>query len=149
MWKTNLPSVGFEPTTSCIRGKRLTARPRGPHGRERTPRLILKHLESIVTSKKMWRVKIAPIGTRTRIVSLKSGALPACPFPAGTLIVCRAVYLFVHCAHFIALSNPFHYSISPQRHPPDTIWHREETLVFHNLLYFIVWNVKNCFVKLI
>ena len=32
----------FEPTTSCIRGKRLTARPRGPHSRERTtPRLIL------------------------------------------------------------------------------------------------------------
>ena len=29
-------------------GKRLTARPRGPHGRERTtPRLILKHIESI------------------------------------------------------------------------------------------------------
>ena len=26
-------------------------------------------------------------------------------------IVCRAVYLFVHCAHFIALSNPFHYNI--------------------------------------
>ena len=40
--KQILPSVGFEPTTSCIRGKRLTARPRGPHGRERTtPRLIL------------------------------------------------------------------------------------------------------------
>ena len=38
-------------------------------------------------------------------------ALPACPFPAGTLIVCRAVYLFVHCAHFIVLSNPFHYII--------------------------------------
>ena len=57
----------------------------------------------------MWRVKIAPIGTLTRIFSLESGALPACPFPAGTLIVCRAVYLFVHCAHFIALSNPFHY----------------------------------------
>ena len=43
-------------------------------------------------------------------VSLESGALPACPFPAGTLIVrvCRAVYLFVHCAHFIALSDPLH-----------------------------------------
>ena len=41
MWKQILPAVGFEPTTSCIRGKRLTARPRGPHGRERTtPRLI-------------------------------------------------------------------------------------------------------------
>ena len=53
---------------------------------------------------------IAPIRTRTRIVSLESGALPACLFPAGTLIVCRAVYLFVHCAHFIALSNPFHYN---------------------------------------
>ena len=40
--------MGFEPTTSCIRGKRLTARSRGPHGREQTtPRLILKHLESI------------------------------------------------------------------------------------------------------
>ena len=43
-----LPSVGFEPTTSCIRGKRLTARPQGPHGRERkTPKLIWKYLESI------------------------------------------------------------------------------------------------------
>ena len=39
--KQILPSVGFEPTTSCIRGKRLTAKPREPHGRERTtPRLI-------------------------------------------------------------------------------------------------------------
>ena len=36
-----VPSVGFEPKTSCIRGKRLTARPQGPHNRERTtPRLI-------------------------------------------------------------------------------------------------------------
>ena len=34
--KQILPSVGFEPSTFCIRGKRLTARPRGPHGRERT-----------------------------------------------------------------------------------------------------------------
>ena len=63
--KQILPWVGFEPTTSCIRGKRVTARPGGPHAREQTtPRLILKHLESI----------------------------------------------------------------SPQRHPPETIWHREETL---------------------
>ena len=39
--KQFLPSMGFEPMTSCIRGKRLTARPQGPHGRERTtPRLI-------------------------------------------------------------------------------------------------------------
>ena len=70
----------------------------------------------------LWRVKIAPIGTRTRIISLESGALPACPFPAGTLIVrvCRAVYLFVHCAHFIALSNPFHY-ISKDLHLSNTI----------------------------
>ena len=58
---------------------------------------------------------MAPIGTRTQIVFLESGALPACPFPAGTLIirVCRAVYeyLFVHYAHIIlvALSVPFHY----------------------------------------
>ena len=55
---------------------------------------------------------MAPIETRTRIVSLESGALPACPFPAGTLIICCAVYeyLFVHCAHFIALSMSFHYT---------------------------------------
>ena len=34
--------------TSCIRGKRLTARPQGPHGRKRTtPRLIQKYFESI------------------------------------------------------------------------------------------------------
>ena len=39
-----MPSVEFEPTTSCIRGKRLTARPQGPHGRERTtPRLKAVH----------------------------------------------------------------------------------------------------------
>ena len=43
---------------------------------------------------------------------LESGALPACLFPAGALIICRAVYLFVHCAHFIAFSMSFHYSIS-------------------------------------
>ena len=27
--------------------------------------------------------------------------------------------------------------------------HRGQKFVFHNLLYFIEWNVKNCFVKLI
>ena len=33
---------------SCIRGKRLSARPQGPHGRERTtPRQILKYVEII------------------------------------------------------------------------------------------------------
>ena len=51
MWKTNLSSVGFEPTT-CICGKRLSARPQEPHGRERTtPRLVLKYLESIFLCK--------------------------------------------------------------------------------------------------
>ena len=35
--------MGFEPTTSRIRGKRLTARPRGPHGKDRTtPRANIK-----------------------------------------------------------------------------------------------------------
>ena len=51
--------------------------------------------------------KIAPIGTRTQIVSFESGVVPACPFPAGTIIVCRAVYLFVYCAHFRALPLSF------------------------------------------
>ena len=36
-----LPSVGFEPRTSCIRGKRFTARPRGLHGRERTTPMLI------------------------------------------------------------------------------------------------------------
>ena len=31
--KQILPSMGFEPTTSCVHGV-LQARPRGPHGRE-------------------------------------------------------------------------------------------------------------------
>ena len=53
-------------------------------------------------------VKIAHIGTRT----LESGDLSACPFPAGTLNSCRAVYSFVHCAHFIAFSIQFHYNIT-------------------------------------
>ena len=62
--KNKFSPDGIRIHDSCIRGKRLTARPRGPHGRERTtPRLILKHLESIF----------------------------------------------------------------PQRQPPDTIWHREDT----------------------
>ena len=38
--KQILPSVGFEPTTSCIRGKRLTARPRDTHGREQTVKTL-------------------------------------------------------------------------------------------------------------
>ena len=37
---------------SCIRVKRLSARPQGPHGREQTtPRLILKYLEIIFPQK--------------------------------------------------------------------------------------------------
>ena len=34
--KQILPLVGFEPATSCICGKRVPARPKGPYGRERT-----------------------------------------------------------------------------------------------------------------
>ena len=38
--KQILPPVGFESTTSCIRGKRLPTRPQGLHGRDQTtPRL--------------------------------------------------------------------------------------------------------------
>ena len=37
--KQILPLMGFESTTSCIRNKRLTARPRAPHGRERKTQL--------------------------------------------------------------------------------------------------------------
>ena len=60
----NFALGGIRTHDSCIRGKRLTARQQGPHGRERTtPRLILKYLEIIF----------------------------------------------------------------PQRHPPETIWHWEET----------------------
>ena len=37
MWQTYYCALGgFKPTTSCIRGKRLIARPQGPHGRDRT-----------------------------------------------------------------------------------------------------------------
>ena len=40
--KQILPSMGFEPTTSCIRGKHLPAKSQGSHGRERTiPRIII------------------------------------------------------------------------------------------------------------
>ena len=40
-------SVQCEPTTSCICSKRLTAKPRGPHGREQTtPRQMLKYYET-------------------------------------------------------------------------------------------------------
>ena len=54
-------------------------------------------------------VKMAPTvsGLELRIVSVKSGALPACPFPAGTLIYMSCSVLFVHCAHFIALTYIF------------------------------------------
>ena len=44
MEKHILRPMGFEHTTSCIRGKRLTARLRKLHGIDRTtPRLILKY----------------------------------------------------------------------------------------------------------
>ena len=42
----NFALGGDRTHNSCIRGKRLSARPQGPHGRERkTPRLILKYLK--------------------------------------------------------------------------------------------------------
>ena len=45
--KQILPSVRFEPKTFCIYSKRLTARPQGPHGRERTTlRLIFKYFKN-------------------------------------------------------------------------------------------------------
>ena len=37
----NLLSVGFEPTTFCIRGKRLAARPLGFHGRNMCEKIKL------------------------------------------------------------------------------------------------------------
>ena len=38
--------MGFETTTSCIRGKHLPTRPQGLHGRDRTtPRLLLNTLK--------------------------------------------------------------------------------------------------------
>ena len=60
--------------------------------------------------------RISNNGLELRIVSLEPGALPACPFTAGTLItsIRRAVYLFVHCGHFMALSMSFYYRITPQ-----------------------------------
>ena len=55
----------FEPTTSCIRGKRLPARPQKLHGRGRTPpRLILKSLDSIFLYK---GTRQKPSGIRTRL----------------------------------------------------------------------------------
>ena len=49
MWKTNFALCGIRThDPPAFAASVLTARPRGPHGRERTtPRLILKHLESI------------------------------------------------------------------------------------------------------
>ena len=70
------------------------------------------HVSSLYTFLSLgWSIKTVVIkmafmvpGLELGIDSLESGALLAFPFPAGTLIICRAVYLFVHCAHFIALS---------------------------------------------
>ena len=49
---------------------------------------------------------MAPIGTRTQncFSRVRRSAGLSIPGPAGTLIICRTVYLFVHCAHYIALS---------------------------------------------
>ena len=79
---------------------------------------IIKHNVGIVVEKlHLSRLELG-------FVTLESGALPACPFPAGTLISFRAVYLLVHCTHFIALSIPFHYSIL----------HYNSTLPWHDFL---------------
>lgn len=53
--------------------------------------------------------KLRLSGLELGALTLESGALPVCPITAGTLIVCRAVYLSVHCPNFITLSFPFHY----------------------------------------
>ena len=55
----------FKPTTFCFRSKRLTAKPRKPHGKKiTTPSLILKHLESICPQRHpqdiMWHRKATP-----------------------------------------------------------------------------------------
>ena len=42
-------------------------------------------------------VKMTPIGTRISIVSLESDALPAGPFPAGTLIVLYILQCIYTC----------------------------------------------------
>ena len=60
-----LPSMGFEPTTSCIRGKGLPARQQGPHAKEQTtPRLILKYFENIFLQRPLpetiWHMEETP-----------------------------------------------------------------------------------------
>ena len=71
------------------------------------------------------------------------------------LIICRAVYLVVHFAHFIAFSIPFHYSIIvvPSYSKFDktrlTISRYEYSLESNNLmhinLFFIRVNIKHCY----
>ena len=48
--------------------------------------------------------------SNSELFFVESGALPGCQFQAGTLIVCRVMYLFVHCTHFKAFSNLFYYN---------------------------------------
>ena len=61
-----LPSVGFEPTTSCIRGKH-TAWPRGPHGREQTtPRLIFTSIIYCFQYQLATRIELQSVGETLR-----------------------------------------------------------------------------------
>ena len=55
---------------------------------------------------------MAPIGTRIRncFSRVRRSAGVSIPGQDTDCTVCRAVYLFVHCALFIALLNLFHYS---------------------------------------
>ena len=51
--------------------------------------------------------KMAPIGTRTRNCFSRVMRSAGLSIPGRE---CRAAYLFVHCAHFLALSMSFHYT---------------------------------------
>ena len=139
---------------SCIRGKRLTARPQGPHGREQTtPRLILKYsyLEIISPQRHppetIWRDQIEKIWTAlaNRVNSrwfpyANSGVSSLCQMVSGGCLCAEIMSRYFNISLGVVCSLPWGpCGLAVRRLPRmHESWVRippKAKFIFHNLLH--------------
>ena len=134
MWKTNIVRGGtvcIEPTTSCIRSKRLTARPQGPHGKEllwavhyrtnntEANRISTRQNFSYLLLEGFWRVNLW-IKILSNYYNISLGIVSSLPWGRCGLAGRRLLQM-----QKVVVLNPF------------------ESKIF----FSIEWNVNNCFLN--
>ena len=95
--------------------------------------ILIDRCFSWATPKRRVVIKMVPIGTRTQNCFSQIRRSAGLSIPGRDTYWCRAVYLFVHCSHFIALSMQFHYKTYRQLDADTSrslvVWMRRQ--IFH------------------